>query len=258
MRTLVFLTLLIFSLRAEVGFGALPENFAQQVDTAWQAQQQQDYAAAAQQYEKIIDGGVRNAAVFYNLAHAHYRLGRIGEAVAALLAARALRPRDPDIQANLEFLRSKLRDDLVYEVTRSWLDQLLGWTAYLSRRELVVSWAVFSLIILLTLLGILLFEKARVLRSAVYVGLTVSILLLPAVIYRSWWAPSWGAVMVDATEVYSGPGASGFVALFKLHAGAPCVILQGADGWYKIQLSDGKKGWVASSALRSYQQIRVI
>ncbi len=70
------------------------------------------FAEAATAYQALVDGGVREASVFYNLGNCLHRLGRPGEAVLAYRRAQHLDPADADIEANLRFVQEQARVEL--------------------------------------------------------------------------------------------------------------------------------------------------
>ncbi|MDQ3037282.1 MAG: tetratricopeptide repeat protein, partial [Myxococcota bacterium] len=64
-----------------------------------------EYAAATERYEHLVDLGVRDADVFYNLGMAYARQGRHGRAIAAF--ERSLRVRSGDAEASRALERSR-------------------------------------------------------------------------------------------------------------------------------------------------------
>lgn len=64
------------------------------------------YAEAVKEYESLSSHRPISAALFYNLANAYYREGKTGAAILNYERALWLDPRDPDIRANLRFVRS--------------------------------------------------------------------------------------------------------------------------------------------------------
>ena len=63
----------------------------------------------------------------------------------------------------------------------------------------------------------------------------------------------WGAVAASVVKVTSGPGQNNAV-VFELKEGAPFVAQKSENSWYQIELSDGKKGWLAASDAVVYGQ----
>src|SRR4051812_4508999 len=66
------------------------------LDAASAAYDRGDYATATARYEQAVAAGDENGHLFYNLGLSYYREHRLGDAMAAFLAARRLLPRDPD------------------------------------------------------------------------------------------------------------------------------------------------------------------
>ena len=71
-----------------------------------------EYVEAAQQYESLLAGGFRDAALYYNLGNAYFQQSDLGRATLNYLRAERLSPRDPDIRSNLALARSNTVDNL--------------------------------------------------------------------------------------------------------------------------------------------------
>lgn len=67
--------------------------------------EQGKYEEAAAAYLKIVDSGVVSPAVYFNLGNAYFKSGQLGMAIVSYRRAQQLAPRDPDIRANLQFVR---------------------------------------------------------------------------------------------------------------------------------------------------------
>jgi len=68
--------------------------------------EQAKYEEAAAAYLKILDSGVVSPAVYFNLGNAYFKSGQLGMAIVSYRKAQQLAPRDPDIRANLQFVRA--------------------------------------------------------------------------------------------------------------------------------------------------------
>lgn len=100
------------------------------------------FSEAAASYQKLLDDGGPDAAVYYNLGNAHQGAKEYGPAILAYERARLLAPRDPDLLANLGTAR-KAATAFEEPELHPRLDAVLG---YLSRDEwsrLVVGGALF-------------------------------------------------------------------------------------------------------------------
>ena len=50
-------------------------------------------------------------------------------------------------------------------------------------------------------------------------------------------------------DVLASPTVRNAVVIFQLHEGAPFAVTTESGDWYKIQLSDGKSGWIPREQL---------
>jgi tetratricopeptide (TPR) repeat protein len=66
--------------------------------------------SAVTYYQKILDTGLHNRDVFYNLGNAYFRLNKLGLALLNYEKAKRLSPTDPEIIANLRFAQLNIVD----------------------------------------------------------------------------------------------------------------------------------------------------
>ena len=69
-----------------------------------------DFEGARRAYLQVVDSGVQDARLFYNLGNANFKSGRLGEAILWCERANHLSPRDEDIVANLRFAHQVKKD----------------------------------------------------------------------------------------------------------------------------------------------------
>lgn len=70
----------------------------------------EQFEKAAKEYEAILAAGYHNGQIFFNLGNVHYRLGKIGKAIANYRRAQLLLPRDADIASNLRQAKLLIQD----------------------------------------------------------------------------------------------------------------------------------------------------
>jgi tetratricopeptide (TPR) repeat protein len=237
-----FLLLLVLTVAS---VSAQPADEAAVFEQGNRAYAEGDYGAAREAYEQLVKAGSRNAAVFLNLGHADFRLGREVPAAINYRRALALEPGNTAARSSLEHVLSKL-----------------GVPAPgLGAAEIVGQYISFDLLVLLGSLlfwaGILLFVFA--LFSAVRrPGLTVAGVLVAIVgatlVSLSWAGDSRIAlaqtsiVVADAVDARSTP-ADNAQKLADLPIGTPVRIIAARDDWSLVRLPVGIDGWVRSSAL---------
>lgn len=217
------------------------------------AYDQGNYPAAAQAFEQLAQT-VASGDVLYDLGNAQFRAGRLGEATAAYLAARTLKPRDPDIRANLRLVNRQVRDNVSVDREPSLAQTVAFWIYRLSERELLLAFSTVFGLGWLTLAASLLLsgEPRRYTRTAAWVTIGCGLFLGASWLAHGALVPIWGAVTQAEAQVRSGPGTLSPV-LFVLHEGAPFMVLEQEEGWAKIELSDGKRGWVGNDGVRIWQ-----
>lgn len=195
-----------------------------------------DLAAAEAGYRDLLGAGVRDADVYYNLGNVLYRQGRIPGALLAWRHAALLDPRDPDVWANLDFVRRSLPERVVTPDPRP---DFAPWQSALSAAE--GQWIGEVLVALgLSLLAL----RHRLPRVPVAVGITFAAVGL--------WV--WGGGMAEAAlapvAVVLTPEArvtsdlGGGLELFVLRAGAEVGTIDEEAGSVLVVLPDGRKGWV--------------
>ena len=207
------------------------------------------YAEASRTYERIIQRGIRNGHVYYNLGNAYYKQDRIGRAILAYERATRLMPRDEDLHNNL---------DLAEERT---VDQIAGAVPWFGRQaldavtvnETTVAATVSGFIASLALVCYLLARQPRARSASGYALLVTCLVLLLAAgfmgmkIYDSL-GNEEGIVLSPAAVVRTSPDAAS-EPVFTLHEGARIQLVERRDDWMRIRLPDGKNGWLSQDDL---------
>lgn len=86
---------------------AQPDSLARHFEAAGEAYAQDRYEEAVGHYRRILDAGVESGALYHNLGNAYVRLDRVGPAIWAYENGRRLRPADPRLRHNLEYVRRR-------------------------------------------------------------------------------------------------------------------------------------------------------
>ena len=81
--------------------GTRERTFLRALEVFDAAKTPQEYGESAALLDSLLADGFRNGAVYYNLGNAYFRAGEYGRAIAAYRKAKAYRPRDPYLEANL-------------------------------------------------------------------------------------------------------------------------------------------------------------
>lgn len=201
-----------------------------------------DLAGAEAAYRKVLDAGVTDPDVYYNLGNVLYREDRMAGAILAWRTSSLLAPRDPDPVANLDFARRTVRDRLPVETPRPWF---APWQVALTPAEAL--W-MGSLLAGAGLLAIAARKRAPMLPL---VGIGAALTAFGALLGAGGLAAARlpPAAVVLASEVVATSDLGGGVDLFTLHAGAEVYTAGAAAGRVLLRLPDGRRGWVPEAAV---------
>ncbi len=213
----------------------------------------EQYHQAANYYENLSEK-VEHENLYLNLGNAYFRMGEVGHAVWAYEKGHALSPRDEDINYNLSYVRSQVRDRIQAP------DDLFFLAFY---RSIIEKLTILDLIklggLLFIGLGGLYVLRLNGTISEKLGGILNSILLV-SVVTAGWimldkyWDVSdeqEGIIIASAIDVRSSPIARGENVVFRIHEGTKVEITTSQPGWFEIILLDGKKGWVPAEEVRT-------
>ncbi|MFC1683828.1 tetratricopeptide repeat protein [Candidatus Zixiibacteriota bacterium] len=108
------------------GAQSAAEGLFQQANQAYQDGQ---YGQAISLYSQILESGVTNGSVYYNLGNAYFKDNQLGQAILSYERAKRLLPRDADVTANLA-LANELTADKLVAGNETFITRLLTWPAH--------------------------------------------------------------------------------------------------------------------------------
>ena len=203
-----------------------------------------EYLRAIEEYEKIITGGYESGPLYYNLANAYFKSGKLGKAVLNYERADLIMPRDADLKANYKFAKALVKEKPVPE------KGIWGWRPVKVYSDILtvneITWLASFLFVL-----ILLFLTASIVRPNLgkrfLAGVIVSVFLVVfnvAVIWEKANDIRTGAVtlMPEAGALFAPFDTA--TKFFSLYEGTPVNVLAEKDDWCKVKRSDGNVGWV--------------
>jgi tetratricopeptide (TPR) repeat protein len=227
---------------------ASPAQLLQRGHAAYEAGR---YGEAISAYRQAERAGVRNGALYYDLGNAHYKNGDLARAIASYRRAEMLSPRDPQIRANLEFVRARREDKAVQTGEMPLVAWLHGVFHDLSLNE----WVVVCGVLYVLGCGLWILRALRRVRSAwirTAIGITAAAfavaLVCTMVKVRVVRGVHYGVVADSRVAVMSGPG-SDYTAEFSLHEGAEVRIETQRNDWVRIAVTDELEGWVPAKSV---------
>ena len=203
-----------------------------------------DYSGAASLYESLIEREPAVAALYYDLANAYVRLGKLSHAILNYEKALRLDPRNADVRENLRYTRSLLE----YRVddTRNWyLKATEAVLKYATEREVYATVLVILFVFLTG--GILYFLNGRGVFWNPWQQFIFGVLLLAALVAFGKQLQSNvirdAIVMQKECEAHYGPSEHDQVA-FRMGEGIKVFVMDRREDWSRVLLTNGESGWV--------------
>jgi len=229
-------------------------SFTELFNKGASAYQNGSFQSAEQFYLQILNSGIENAPIYYNLGNACFKQKRIGDAIYYWEKARQISPNDRDIQENLELANLLLVDRIEAPADPLPVRILGKITGFLAiPQECMV------LLILFLVANILFFIYLRIGNShsafrALLGCFATGLLFLIFAGSLSWklYHVSYikeGVVVEQKVDVRSGPGSEN-ITVFTIHEGIKVRVHQTENGWHQISLPNGWSGWLPQNNLR--------
>ncbi len=133
------LPLFLLLISAAPALAVTPAELANQAQADYQAQH---YDEAIKNWQELNEIGFVNGPLYYNIASAYWRQGKVGQARRYFTLARDWSPRDPEIRQNLGFIESKIDKPMAAEGPRALLNKIPFYRFALNAPESLVCLAV--------------------------------------------------------------------------------------------------------------------
>jgi len=213
----------------------------------------ENYPDAIQQYESVLTNGFESSELYYNLGNAYYKIGRLGKSILNYERALKRSPKDKNIQFNLRLANLRVKDRI--DVPPEFF--LFRWHRALVQAFAISGWAwllTFTFLLTSTLVVIQLVlnpvKLRRYLRRAAITALVISALALGLLLERQHLetSHSYAIILSSSTQSLAAPQ-SGSTELFSVHEGTKVRVLDRDADWLKVELIDGKQGWISARDL---------
>jgi tetratricopeptide (TPR) repeat protein len=246
------LALILLVLGAAGGSAARASTPAELFARANGAYEEGKYEEAATAYATILDYGVTDPRVLYNLGNAYFKMARLGPAILNYERALRIDPADQDARDNLEFARGRIRDR-VPEPEAPYPVQVLQGALDALSSNLVSVIFLAAYLVASGLAGALPLVRSDLRRRVIAYTLAAAgmgvALAGGALAYKIRDDASGRAiVMQDRVDVLSGPAADNTV-LFTVHEGTRLQIRNRLDGWCQVSLPNALSGWVQATSV---------
>ena len=234
----------------------ISQNFFAQTafDQANSLYKKGQYQAAIESYENVFRSKKQSAELYYNLGNCYYKLNKVAPAIYNFEKALLLNPNDTDIQNNLRFAQKRQIDDIKV-IPKVGFSKLLS---DITSRHHYDVWAWFAVGFAGLFLGFFLafyFIKQTLPKRLFFTAMMISFLAILICVAAALSSKSNfdndqpAIVFAEVISVKTEPKSTSPDS-FILHEGTKVFVLESADSWKKIELTDGKKGWIANSSIK--------
>jgi len=251
MRALVFLFLLIFS-------SSFAQNAEELFGNANTLYKEGSYVKAIKIYEDLIKEDLVSSELYFNLGNCYYKTNKVGPAIFNYEKALQLNPLNKDAENNLVFAK-RLSLDRIEELPKTFLQKFNQ--NYISKLS-YETWA--WLCILLSFTAALLFiayyfsansGKKRLFFSTSIISFLCLLVFIAITFHQYNKERTKKEAIVYATEVsVKNEPTKNAEEAFSIHEGTKLLVLDGVDDWSKIQLLDGKIGWLKTNQINLLQE----
>lgn len=252
--TRVFFAIACLLLAFTAGNAQAPQSNPQQrFEQANLLFNQSKYTEAARTYQQLVDEGHTQKALFFNAGNAWYKAGKTGQAIYNYEKALQLAPNDAAVKHNLAIANQKV-NGFVEELPMVFFQQ---WWLQLQHLHKANGWAVGTVVLFwLLIAGVMLNTflpgwRNKFLRWGNYVtGILCALYLLMAIdAYFSATNHQTGVVMSSNIKAKTSPDENSRDA-FEVGEGMKVHITDATADFCKIELSDGKNGWISCNYIK--------
>ncbi|MBF0396226.1 MAG: tetratricopeptide repeat protein [Desulfobacterales bacterium] len=202
-----------------------------------------NYNETIKDFSQIIESGISNGKLFYNLGNAYLKNNDLGNAILWYKRALKLIPNDPDLKFNLNYAISLVRDQKEEDISP--FSRIFFFWKYLLNTVTIQWIAILSSFSFFILVSVRFILKNKILNIiSLFAGFIFVIFTLTS-LYIFYEEANFkkGVILKPEVSVRSGFD-KGSTELFRLHAGTIITIQKSDQEFLKIYFADGKIGWI--------------
>jgi len=249
MKKILFLCFLSFSLHL------LGQNHQATFEKATQDYANGNYEAAIKKYEEIIGDNQESVALYYNLGNAHYKLDHIAPSIYYYEKALKLDPTNEDVKNNLAFANNMTIDAIEATMPTGFQkirEKTIGaFSSETWAKIAVVGIFVFVIFFIWYYFSVKSLSK-KALFSVSMLGAVVFMLsfVFAFVEHRNALKENFGIIFSEEASIKAEPNPKASDA-FLLHEGTKIKLLDSFNGYYKLEIADGRQGWVNQNNVKA-------
>ena len=245
---------IVFFLLAVISCSMLFGQSGQLFNKGKQDYRDQKFADALNSWNQILEKGEHSTALYFNMGNAHYKLNQVGLSIYYYEKALQLDPTNADVLNNLSYAQNATVDEiepLPRTLFQRWFDELSGLMSLRGWSLLTLALAfICGLMFVLYYFGTRERQKRLLFGgSLVSFGLTIFALVICFMIEARESKDSPAIIITERAKIQSEPN-MGSEESFILHEGTKVQILDQEGDWLRIQIADGKDGWLVDNTVK--------
>jgi tetratricopeptide (TPR) repeat protein len=246
MKNLLSISFIIVTLMFIFQISFCDTESAKLYNTANEHYTRKEYQKALDIYLELLERGVQNPLLFYNLANTYYKTGSLGYAVLYYEKALLLKPFDRDIRANLTFVERNLTDRIRPLHDEGVLRIFKNLSSYLKPKVTVIIESLFFTIFIIFMQIFIFFPLLREKMKKPLITTAVLFVIALMGVLGQWSSIKnhpRGVIIAETVEVKSSPITES-ETLFSLHSGTRFRLTEKRDEWIRFSIADGRQGWI--------------
>ncbi len=217
-----------------------------------QARSEDELRRAVENYRALLERGIKNGHIYYNLGCAHLRMLEIGPAILNLRRGLRHIPHYQRAMATLNYARRQVPDEFPREGEKKALQVLFFWH-FRTSFEIRLWVALITHAIFWGFLTVRIFFRLPFHRTLLGALLVVSLATGASAAVEKLYHPGQDAVIVLPEVIVRSGNGDGFEPVFAnpVHSGVEVQILETRGNWKQLEFPNGVRGWVLGSAVES-------
>ena len=196
-------------------------------------------------FQLLVDDGVENGRLWYDLGNANFQSGEVGEAIAAYRLAQRYIPSDGRVSANLQYARTLVRNPIETNKSTSMWKRLAFWHRALPT-QVRLTVGIFCWFVFWGLVSARVFRPIPGFKTAttglgffaIAMGISVGVNIVDQ-------HQDHGVLTASEVIMRRGNGTN-YPPMIKqpIHEGVEFEIIEQRPNWLHILLPNGSKGWI--------------
>ena len=206
-----------------------------------------DFVKSIEIYEDLINQGINNHNLYYNLGNAYYRTNQIGKSIWSYKKAYFMSPRNKNIGFNLNLARNKVLRPLDDKNKSLLIHYLLKFTKmeYLFFCSLLFFISCF-LILFKHLINRMFYRFISIFKLF---SIFINILVISFLFFYE--DEDIGVIIKNNTNILSEPNDENSTIILKTNEGYEFKIINTTNNWAEVSFNNGIQGWVKLNLIKT-------